>query len=43
MGEESKVILPLFGVLDVTGEVITMWIILAVVAILSLIVKSSLK
>jgi len=43
MGELSEVIIPLFGVLDVTGEVITMWIILAVVALLSLIVKFSLK
>ena len=43
MGELSEVIIPLFGFLDVTGEVITMWIILAIVAILSLIVKFSLK
>ena len=43
MGELSEVIIPLFGVLDVTGEVITMWIIIALVAILSLIVKFSLK
>ena len=43
MGELSEVIIPLFGVLDVTGEVITMWIILAIVALLSLIVKFSLK
>lgn len=43
MGEESKVIFRLFGVLDVTGEVVTMWIILAVVAIVSLIVKCNLK
>ncbi len=43
MGELSEVIIPLFGILDVTGEVITMWIILAIAAILSLIVKFSLK
>ncbi len=43
MGEKSEVIFSIFGVLDVTGEVITMWIILAVLAILSLIVKKSLK
>ena len=43
MGEKSKVLFSLFGVLDVTGEVVTMWIILAVVAIISLIVKSRLK
>lgn len=43
MGENSEVIIKLFGVLDVTGEVITMWIILAVVALLCLIVKANLK
>ena len=43
MGEKSKVLIKLFGVLDVTGEVVTMWIILGVVTILSLIVKHSLK
>ena len=43
MGEESKVLIRLFGVLDVTGEVVMMWIILAIVAIISLIVKRNLK
>ncbi len=43
MGEKSKVIFSLFGVLDVTGEVITMWIILALVTVVSLIVKFNLK
>lgn len=43
MGEKSKVIFSLFGILDVTGEVITMWIILAVLAIVSLVIKRSLK
>ena len=43
MGEASKVIIPVFGILDVTGEVITMWIILAVLAVVSLLVKRSLK
>ena len=43
MGEGSKVIFSLFGILDVTGEVIAMWIILAVVTIISLIVKHNLK
>ncbi len=43
MGEKSKVLFSIFGVLDVTGEVVTMWIILAVITILSLIVKSTLK
>lgn len=43
MGEASQVIIPLFGILDVTGEVIAMWVILAVVAILSLLVTRNLK
>ena len=43
MGHESEVIIKLFGFLDVTGEVVTMWIILAVMAIVSLIVKLTLK
>lgn len=43
MGEKSKVIFELFGILDVTGEVITMWIILLLTLIISLIVKSNLK
>ena len=43
MGEKSEVIISLFGVLDVTGEVITMWIMLLVIALLSLIVKKNLK
>lgn len=43
MGEESKVLFSLFGILDVTGEVITMWIILAVLTVISLIVKFNLK
>lgn len=43
MGEESKVLFSLFGILDVTGEVVTMWIILAVLTAISLIVKFNLK
>ena len=43
MGEGSKVIIPIFGVLDVTGEVVTMWIILLVLTVLSLIIKHNLK
>ena len=43
MGEASEVVIKLFGFLDVTGEVIGMWIILGIVAIISLIVKSNLK
>lgn len=43
MSEPSEVIIPLFGVLDVTGEVVVMWIILAVVAVLSLLVTRNLR
>lgn len=43
MGEKSEVLFSIFGVLDITGEVVTMWIILALVAIISLIVKHNLK
>lgn len=43
MGEASEVVIPLFGILDVTGEVITMWVILAVLTIVSLIVTRNLK
>lgn len=43
MGEKSEIVIPLFGILDVTGEVITMWIILAVVALISFLVTRNLK
>ena len=43
MGEKSEVLFSLFGILDVTGEVVTMWIILALITIVSLIVKLNLK
>ena len=43
MGEESKVIIPLFGILDVTGEVVMMWIILALITVISLIIRHGLK
>ena len=43
MGEKSEVLFSIFGILDVTGEVVTMWIILALALILSLIVKMNLK
>ncbi len=43
MGEGSKVIFSLFGILDVTGEVVMMWIILAVLTVISLFIKHSLK
>ncbi len=43
MGEASEVIIPIGGILDVTGEVIVMWIILAVTAVLSVLVTRNLK
>ncbi len=43
MGEKSEVIISLFGILDVTGEVVTMWIMLLLLTIISLIVKTKLK
>ena len=43
MGEKSEVIISLFGILDVTGEVVTMWIMLLLLTVISLIVKSKLK
>ncbi len=43
MGEKSEVLISIFGVLDVTGEVVTMWLILLAVLIISLIIKSNLK
>ncbi len=43
MGEKSKVIFSLFGILDVTGEVVAMWIMLIVITVISLITKRSLK
>ena len=43
MAEPSTVIFSLFGILDVTGEVVTMWIILAAITIISLIVRRNLK
>lgn len=35
MSEPSEVIFPLFGVLDITGEVVVMWIIVAALALIS--------
>lgn len=43
MGEKSEVIIKLFGILDVTGEVVTMWIMLGILTVVSLIVKKNLK
>ncbi len=43
MGEASEVVIPIFGVLDVTGEVITMWIIIALLTVLSVVLGKNLK
>lgn len=43
MGEPSKVLFSLGGILDITGEVVAMWIILAVITVLCLILKFNLK
>lgn len=43
VGEPSKVIIPIFGILDVTGEVICEWILIAVIALLSFAVTHRLK
>lgn len=43
VGSESKVLFSLFGVLDVTGEVVGMWIILAVITVTCLIIRHNLK
>lgn len=43
MGEKSEVIFSIFGILDVTGEVIAMWAILLALTIISLIIKLTLK
>lgn len=43
MGEQSEVLIPLFGVLDITGEVVTMWAILLTVTVLSLIATRHLR
>ncbi len=43
VGSESKVLFSLFGVLDVTGEVVGMWIMLAVITIICFIIRLNLK
>lgn len=43
MGEASEPIIKIFGILDITAEVITMLAIIAVVAVISLIVTYNLK
>ena len=43
MGEASEVVIPLFGILDVTGEVIMEWVLLAVMAVISLLATRNMK
>ena len=43
MGEASEPLVRIFGILDITPEVITMFVIIAVCAVLSLLVTSRLK
>ena len=43
MSEPSEVVIPIFGILDVTGEVVVMWIILALAAVISLLATRNLK
>ena len=43
MGEKSEPIIKLGGVLDITGEVVAMWAIIAVVAIIALLIRRNLK
>ena len=43
MGEASEVVIPLFGVLDVTGEVIMMWLIALLLILASFFVTRHLK
>ena len=43
VGEKSEVIIELGGILDITGEVIVMWIIMAAVALLAFLCTRNLK
>ena len=43
MGEQSEVLIRIGGILDVTGEVVVMWILLAVAALVSFLVTRNLK
>jgi F-type H+-transporting ATPase subunit a len=43
LGEPSEPVIRLFGFLDVTGEVIAMWVFLALAAVISLLVTRNLK
>ena len=43
MGEASEPVIRIFGILDVTGEVIAMWVFLALAVVISLLVTRHLK
>ncbi len=43
MGEASEPVIHIFGILDVTGEVIAMWVFLVLTAVISLLVTRNLK
>ena len=43
MGEPSEIVLPLGGILDITGEVVMMWLIILILSAISVIVTRSLK
>lgn len=43
MGSLSETVIPIFGILDVTGEVIMMWVIIAICAIVSVIATHNMK
>ena len=43
MGEESEVLIRIGGILDVTGEVVAMWVIVAVIALLSFLAARKMK
>ena len=43
MGEPSEVLIPLGGILDVTGEVVAMWVLLALLAVLSVLATRNMK
>jgi len=43
MGEPSEVLIPIGGILDVTGEVVAMWVLLALLAVLSVLATRNMK
>ena len=42
MGQASEVVIPLFGIFDITGEVIVMWIMIFAVLIISFVIRRNL-